>query len=76
MNIEQRRDGLRLRIGDGAAVSFRVEWVGRLRAIPYDKYGDFIRDAVYPALSPPERELWNISKINNRDLQIAVWEFS
>jgi hypothetical protein len=74
LKLERLKDGLRLEIGEGASIPFRQEWVAELRALPYQEFGTFMRDVIYPALSDQERKLWNNSKISNRDLQIAIWD--
>ena len=52
--------------------SFREEWVEQLRALPYEQYGDFLKDTIYPALTEEERKLWHKSQISNRALHAAL----
>ena len=73
MKLERVNNVLMREISADRIVSFRQEWVEKLRALPYQEFGTFMRDAIYPALSDHERKLWNSSKISNRDLQIAIW---
>jgi hypothetical protein len=76
LKLERVNNVLMLEISADRRVSFRQEWVEQHRALPYDQFGEFIRDTVYPALSAQERKLWNGSKISNRDLQIAIWDLT
>jgi hypothetical protein len=56
-------------------ITFREEWIKQLRVLPYDKFGEFIRTNIYPALNDTDRKIWNSSTISNRDLQAAVQTF-
>jgi hypothetical protein len=61
-----------LNLGSGFYVSFQKNWVEQLKTLPYDRFGDFIRSNIYPALSNEEKRIWNKSTISNRDLQAAL----
>ena len=72
MKLERINGVLMLYIGDGLCVPFREEWVEQLRALPYEQYGDFLKDTIYPALTEEERKLWHKSQISNRALHAAL----
>jgi len=72
LKLERINDVLMLHIAPELFISFRYEWVEQLRALPYEEFGNFIRDVIYPALSDKERQAWHQSQISNRDLQSAV----
>jgi hypothetical protein len=61
-----------LHISDKISVSFRNEWVEQLKALPYEQYGDFLKDTIYPALTEEERKLWREAQISNRALHEAL----
>ena len=75
MRLQRINDGLFLCLDPERSISFLESWVEQLRSLPYEKYGDFIRKNIYPALSLMERSLWNKATISNRVLQKAVEEF-
>ena len=72
MRLERIRDMLALHIGPKASISFRQEWVEKLRALPYEQYGDFLKDTIYPALTEEERKLWHKLQFSNRALYEAL----
>jgi hypothetical protein len=72
MKLERLNNALTLDLGEGKTVAFRDEWIVQLRALAYDKYGEYIRTTIYPALSDDERKLWNRTTVNNLDLQAAL----
>ena len=72
MRLERIRDMLVLHIAAGKSIAFRKEWVEQLRALPYEQYGDFLKDTIYPALTEEERKLWHKSQISNRALHAAL----
>ena len=74
MILERTQDGLMLRITPELSITFQDEWVEQLRARPYDRYGEFIRSTIYPALSDHDRKIWNKTTISNLDLQVAIQE--
>jgi hypothetical protein len=71
LKLERIKGVLTLDIG-GSSVSFREEWVEQLRALPYEEFGAFMRDTIYPALSDQDRQAWHRSQISNRDLHTAI----
>ena len=75
MQLKRLNDVLMLDIGDDLCVPFFEEWVKQLRPLPYEEFGDFMRDTIYPALSDKERKLWHKATISNRDLQNAIQAF-
>jgi integrase/recombinase XerD len=72
LKLEHLHDSLVLHITAKSAIAFRNEWVTALRALPYHKFGEFIRETIYPALSVAERQLWHNATISNLDLQTAI----
>lgn len=76
MKLDRSTGVLLLHINTHSSVTFRDEWVAQLRALPYEKFGDFMRDTIYPSLSVLDRKTWHRSTINNCDLQAAVQALS
>jgi hypothetical protein len=74
LRLERIRDMLVLHIAPKASISFRQEWVEQLRALPYEQYGDFLKDTIYPALTEDERKLWHKLQFSNRALYDALQE--
>jgi hypothetical protein len=72
LRLERIRDILVLHIAPKVSISFRQEWVNKLRALPYDQYGDFLKDTIYPALTEEERNLWHKLQFSNRALYEAL----
>jgi hypothetical protein len=72
LRLERIRDMLVLHIAPNAGISFRQEWVEQLRALPYEQYGDFLKDTIYPALTEEERKLWHKLQFSNRALYEAL----
>lgn len=72
MRFERINDILILWISDDTSITFRDEWIHHLRALPYEKFGEFIRANIYSALNDTDRKIWNSVTISNRDLQSAV----
>jgi hypothetical protein len=75
LKLERFINGIKLQIGEGSSISFQKEWAEQLRALPYEEFGSFMRDTIYPALSEEERKTWNSTKISNKDLQLAIEDF-
>ena len=75
LNLDRINSELILFITPKAGISFREEWVEQLRAIPYEEYGVFMRDTIYPALSVQDRKVWHRSQISNQDLFCAIQAF-
>ena len=74
MKLAKMKSVLMLDISNGR-VKFREEWIEKLRALPSEEFGEFIRLNVYPALSDLEKRLWNRSQISNKDLLSAIQTF-
>jgi hypothetical protein len=72
LRLERIRDMLVLHISDRISVSFRNEWIEQLKALPYEQYGDFLKDTIYPALTEEERKLWHKLQFSNRALYEAL----
>jgi hypothetical protein len=72
LKLERLNSTLSLVFVDNQAVTFRDEWVSRLRALPYEQFGEFIRDTICPALSEADKKNWIRSTINNCELLAAI----
>lgn len=70
--LERIHNVIILQISDEIYITFREEWVEKLRTLPYSQFGEFIRSTIYPALSEKDQNIWNRSSITNRDLHNAV----
>jgi hypothetical protein len=75
VKIDRIKDVPVLIITIDCMITFKEEWIKQLRVLPYDKFGEFIRTNIYPALNDTDRKIWNSSTISNRDLQAAVQTF-
>jgi hypothetical protein len=76
LRLERVVGELLLDLGGGSCISFKEVWINELLSLPYDRYGDFIRSNIYPALSDKDKKIWNKATVNNRELEAAVQEFS
>jgi len=65
-----------LEISDDCTISFQREWIAHLKALPYDQFGEYIKSAIYPALSDKERMIWNRSTISNLNLHQAIIDYT
>jgi hypothetical protein len=76
LKLDRVEGELLLDFGDGSRISFKKVWINELQSLQYDRYGDFIRSNIYPALSFEEKKIWNKATVSNRELETAVQEFS
>ena len=72
MQLKRIQNKLSLQITHDSFVAFKNEWIEQLRALPYEQYGDFLKDTIYPALTEEERKLWRKAQISNRTLHSAL----
>jgi hypothetical protein len=72
LKLEHRENHLYLEITEGVTIEFRKEWVKELLALPYDRFGDYFKSNIYPALSDAERQAWHRVAVSNLELQTAL----
>jgi hypothetical protein len=75
LRFERINDVPILWISKDTSIMFRDEWIHHLRVLPYDKFGEFIRENIYSTLNDTDRKIWNSATISNRDLQKAAQTF-
>jgi hypothetical protein len=75
LNFDLIEGVLFLEIDPDSCVTFREEWIEYLNSIPYEQFGVFIRDNIYPAFTDKERKIWHKASISNRDLLSAIQLF-
>lgn len=76
MKFDRIQGVLFLEINSDCLITFKDEWVEKLRSLPYDQFGEFIRSTIYPAFNDKEKKIWNKVTISNIDLQAAIQAFA
>jgi len=76
VKIVRNNDVIQLELGNEEVIVIKREWIDNLKPLPYDKFGDYIKSNIYPALSDKERMIWNRATISNVELQTALQEFT
>jgi hypothetical protein len=56
-------------------ITFKDEWIERLRSLPYEQYGVYIHSNIYPSLTDKEQKIWKSTTISNIALQEAIQAF-
>ena len=72
MKLCKKNGSLMLLIPPDIHISFRESWINELKALSYEKFGEYIRRNIYPFFSIQDRSFWNKSTINNKELQAAI----
>lgn len=76
MKIVRNNDLIQLELGNEEIIVIKRDWIDNLKSLPYDKFGDYIKSNIYPALTDKERKIWNRATISNVELQTALQDFS